>query len=178
MAFNLASFQSLTSCQINENKRAKSFVVIFLAKTFEPEGNNQVRSAWPFVHVCRCFFSVYHCFLHVSQHLLYLTDFHFNTLIFLLGNIICFDQVYNILEVDLLNWKKSFEIPSEFSALLYLPENQVHTPISESSMLISLLKCHIVAFRAKKGESFAWTCLSICKNAYIFTIDSTLNKLW
>jgi hypothetical protein len=91
-----------------------------------------------FVHVGSCLLPVNHCFLHVGQDLLDFADLNLHTFVFLLPRIYS-DQIDDVLKVDLLNRKVGLEVPSEFSAELNLLENQVHTSIGQSSLLVDLL---------------------------------------
>lgn len=131
LSLYLSLLQPLTPSQVHEHQRSLSFVFVFFTETLKTKGNNQMRSARPFIHVGCSLFSVIGCFFEKSKDFFNLCHLNLCTFVFH-----CFSLRYQInysFKINLLDREKGFEIPFVLSADLKFLKYLLETPRSQSS---------------------------------------------
>jgi hypothetical protein len=82
LSLDLSLLQPLTPSQVYEHQRSLSFVFVFFTETLKTKGNNQMRSARPFIHVGCSLFSVIGCFFEKSKDFFNLGHLNLCTFVF------------------------------------------------------------------------------------------------
>ena len=70
-----------------------------------------------------------------------------------------------------------FILPFKFTTYLHLLKDQLNTSTNQTSLFINSLFILNILTQTQQSISFAGTCLTICENTYIFSINWALNEL-